>query len=125
MSEDAERAFGNDIVASVTFFIVGLAVPVIFLVMAQGDDLLSFLIIFGGFAACIAFGEYYLTLTSGIAFGAGLIMTSFASFDWWFAGLSIAATLLNLGHYAASNPQGLGLDAEEDALESTEQNHFS
>jgi len=116
---------GDEVVAGITFFVVGLAVPMLFLGMAQGEDLGSFLVTFGAFAVCIMFGEYYLTLTSGVAFGAGLVMTSLASFDWWFAGLAVAATLVNLGRYAASNPRSFGLDAEEDTLESMDQNHFA
>jgi len=127
MQEEIEQDLGDpgdEVVAGATFFMVGLAVPMLFLGMAQGEDFISFLVIFVAFAVCIIFGEYYLTLTSGVAFGVGLVMTSLASFDWWFAGLAVAATLLNIGRYAASNSHGLGLDAEEDALESRDQNHF-
>jgi hypothetical protein len=124
MSEDTEQDL-DGVVAGVTFFVVGLAVPVLFLGMAQGEPLVSFLVIFGAFAACVVFGEYYLTLTSGVSFGAGLVMASFVSFDWWFAGLAVAATLLNIGRCAVSNPQGLGPGAEGEALESTDQNHLT
>jgi hypothetical protein len=115
---------GDEVVAGATFFIFGLAVPMLFLGMAQGEDFISFLVIFVAFGVCTIFGEYYLTLTSGVAFGTGLVMTSLASFDWWFAGLAVTATLLNIGRYAASNSHGLSPDAEEDGMESMDQNHF-
>jgi hypothetical protein len=107
MAEDEEASLGEDVGAGVTFFVVGLAVPILFFAMAQGEDLLSFFVILGAFAACIIFGEYYMTLTSGVAFGAGLVMVSLASFDWWFAGLAVVATLVNIGRYASTNANGL------------------
>ena len=124
MQEDNEQDSGGEVVAGATFFMFGLTVPALFLAMAQGAGFISFVVIFGAFAACVVFGEYYLTLTSGVAFGAGLVMTSMVSFDWWFAGLAVAATLVNLGRNAASNHQGLELDSE-DALESMDQNDFT
>ena len=125
MAEDTEQDSEDEICAAVVFFFVGLAVPVLFLGMAGGSDFVSFLAVFGVFAACIVFCEYYLTLTSGVAFGVGLVMTSLASFDWWFTGLAIAASLINIGRCAASSPQGLRLDAEGDVLEPTSENHLA
>ena len=120
--EDDLGDTGDGVVAGATFFMFGLAVPLLFVGMAQGKGPVSSLVIFGAFAVCVVLGEYYLTLTSGVAFGAGLVMTSLVSFDWWFAFLAVASTLLNIERYAASN-QSLGLD-EEDALESEDQKHF-
>ncbi|HUK79064.1 MAG TPA: hypothetical protein VLU91_00185 [Nitrososphaerales archaeon] len=113
---------GNGVVAGATFLIVGLAVPILFSGMARGEDFPTSMLILGAFAVCIIYGEYYLTLTSGVAFGTGLTMTSLVSFDWWFAVLAVAATLLNIERRAVSNHQGLGMD-EEDGLESMDRNH--
>jgi len=118
MLDDAEQDL-DGVIAGVTFFFLGLLVPVLFLAMAQGLDTLSFLVIFGGYTACILFGEFYLTLMSGMAFGTGLVMTSLASFDWWFAGLAVAGTVVNIARYATSNPTVLGLEGEEDIFESS------
>ena len=107
MAEDEEPSLGEDVGAGVTFFIAGLAVSILFLAVAQGGDLVSFFVILGAFAACIVFGEYYMTLTSGVAFGVGLVMASLASFDWWCAGLAVVATLVNIGRYASTNANGL------------------
>ena len=115
---------GDGVVAGATFFIVGLAVPILFSGMTRGVDLASSLVVLGAFAACVVYGEYHLTLTSGVAFGTGLTMTSLASFDWWFAVLAVSATLLNIERWSASKHQGLGMD-EEDVLESMDQNHGS
>ena len=122
VTQDSEDE-GGGVVAGATFFMFGLVVPALFFEMARGADFVSFLAIFGAFAACVVFGEYYMTLTSGVAFGAGLVMTSLLSFDWWFAGLAVAATLVNMGRYAASNHQGL-LDSE-DALEPMDQHRLA
>jgi hypothetical protein len=116
MSEDDEGSFGDGVGAGVTFFIAGIVVPLIFLGMSAGEDFVSFLVIFGGFAACVVFGEYYLTLTSGVAFGAGLVMASLASFDWWFAGLGVTATLINIWRYAISNNNGVGAEDQGNGL---------
>jgi len=115
---------GDEVVAGAAFFVLGLAVPMLFSAMTKGEDLVPSLVVFGAFAACVACGEYYLTLTSGVAFGTGLVMTSLVSFDWWFAGLAVAATLVNIERYAASNRQGLGLD-DDNELESMDQNQFT
>jgi len=117
MSEEGEEgSFGDGVGAGVTFFVAGMVVPLIFLGMSEGEDFVSFLVIFAGFAACVVFGEYYLTLTSGVAFGAGLVITSLASFDWWFAVVGVAATLVNIWRYAISNTNGIGTENQDDGL---------
>ena len=113
---------GDGVVAGATFFLFGLAMPMLFSGVARGEDVLFTLVVFGAFAVCVVSGEYYLTLTSGVAFGAGLVMTSLVSFDWWFACLAVAATLLNLERHARSDHQP-GLD-EGDSLESKDRNHL-
>ena len=128
MTEDADEEDADDdggVWAGVTFFIFGLVVPILFRGMTQGQDMVSFLLIFGGFAACVVFGEFYLTVSSGVAFGAGLVMTSLLGFDWWFASLAVAATILNLARYAQSSQAPLDLDGEGDPLDPQDPNGYT
>ncbi len=116
MAEEEEDE-GGGVSAGVTLFFVGLAVPVLFNAMTQGQDVISFFVIFTAYAACVVYGEYYLTLISGVSFGAGMIMISFLSFDWWFAALAVSATVFGLARFALSTSPAVGTSVEEDPFE--------
>lgn len=92
----------------------GLLVQVFFNAFTQGQDAITFLIVFAGFGACIIFREFQLALPSGVAFGIGILVMSFLGQDWWLAGLAITAVIVNLAKYAWWDSNDCGLDEESE-----------
>jgi hypothetical protein len=95
MSEEADESQGIEIVAG-TYLLFGLIVPPFFNTLTQAQEISIFLVVFSAFAACILYGELALSLPSGVAFGFGMILTSYAAQNWWLIGLAISAVATNL-----------------------------
>ena len=79
-----------------TYFFVGLLVPVFFRAIAGHGEIMSFMIVFGVLAACVLYGELSFSLSSGLAFGLGMLLMAFVALNGWLVGLGIAAVAVNL-----------------------------
>jgi hypothetical protein len=113
MSGDTDEDFGDGTSAGVLSLIFGLLVPVLFNALTQGQNTGAFLLVLAGFAACILYGEVNLALPSGVAFGIGMLPTSFMAQDWWLVGLGVAAAATNLAKYALFDSDDIGLEELE------------
>jgi len=116
MYGDTDEDFGDGTGAAVSLLIIGLLVPVFFNALTQGQDADVFLLVLAGFAVCILYGEINLTLPSGVAFGIGMLPTSFAAQDWWLVGLGVAAVTINLAKYAFSDSDAIVLEDLESSI---------
>jgi len=93
--------------------VIGLLVQVFFNAMTQGQDAGVFLTVLVGFTACILYGEVNLYFPTGLAFGIGMLPTSFLAQDWWLVGLGVAAATTNLAKYALADSNDIGLKIGE------------
>ena len=93
--EEEEGGMGSGVLA----FILGVFAAMACGVFVQGQDLAATLLVVAGFAAIILYSEFQLTLASGVSFGIGLTMVSFASSDWGLLGVSITAVVVSLARY--------------------------
>jgi hypothetical protein len=115
MSEETDEPLGVDIVAGVLSLFFGLFMPLLFNALTWSQQISFSFIIFGFFAACILYGELGLSIASGVAFGFGMLLTSFAAQNWWLVGLAISAVAINLAknwqsESSAIEPEGAGFD---------------
>jgi len=102
MSEEAddnsqgEISDWAEVSAALLSLFFGLLVPPLFNAFTQTQELSVYLVAFGVFAACILYGELGVSLPSGIAFGLGMLSTSFVGQNWWLLALAISAVTVNL-----------------------------
>jgi len=107
--DQEEGGVGSGILA----FILGMFSAIVCGVFVQGQNVGATLLVVAGFAAVILYSEFQLTLASGVSFGIGLTMTSFASSDWGLLVVSVAAVMVSLARYGIGNAGMAGLDADE------------
>jgi hypothetical protein len=96
--------------------IIGLFVQVLFNSMTQGQEAGVFFLAFVGFTACILCSEVYLSFPSGLAFGIGILPTSFFAQDWWMVGLGVAAATASLTKYALTASDDIELEELESSI---------
>ncbi len=101
---------------SLLSLVVGVLVPFFFDGLAQGQDAVIFLIVLAMFAACIAYGEAYLSLPNGLAFGFGMMLASFAAQNLPLGVLAFFAMVANLASYAWRARNDNGLEVGESPL---------
>lgn len=116
MSGDDDEDVRGGTCAAVSMLIIGLFVQVFFNAMTQGQDAGVFLLVLAGFAAVILYGEVNLSMSSGWAFGIGMLPTSFAAQDWWLVGLGVAAVMVSLAKYALTYSNDIGLEELENSI---------
>jgi hypothetical protein len=97
--EDEQDEDESGIGAAVLAFFLGILAPIFATSLSFGQDPFATLIIVGGFAAVILYSEVQLSLSTGVSFGIGLTMTSFAAADWLMVGVSVAAVVLSLARH--------------------------
>ena len=112
--EDSEEGGAG---SGVLAFILGLLTAVFCGVFVQGQDVIASLLVVAGFAAIILYSEFQLTLASGVSFGIGLTMTSFASSNWALLVVSVAAVIVSLGRYSIGDASMTALEPEETSPE--------
>jgi len=118
MEDEAEKdqeegGTGSGILA----FILGVFAAIVCGVLVQGQNVMASLVVVGGFAGIILYSEFQLTLSSGVSFGIGLTMASFASSDWGLLVVSVAAVTVSLARYGIGENGIEVLDTEEDSPE--------
>jgi hypothetical protein len=111
--EEEEGGIGSGVLA----FFLGLLVPMFAAMLSLGQDDIATLIIVGGFASIILYSEAQLSLSSGVAFGIGLTMTSFAATDWLMVGVSVAAVMVSLARHGLGDLGRPAFDAENGSTE--------
>jgi hypothetical protein len=123
MSEEADDSPQGEIsdwvevsAAPLSFFF-GLLVPPLFNAFTQTQELSIYIVALGVFTACILYGELGVSLPSGIAFGLGMLSTSFAGQNWWLLALAIFSVTVNLVNNGLWQPGTEGL--EDPGLESS------
>jgi hypothetical protein len=99
-----------EIGAALLSLFFGLLVPAIFNSFTQTQALSVYLVAFGVFAACILYGELAVSIPSGVAFGLGMLSTSFAGQNWWLLALAICAVTINLVKNGLWQPGTNGLE---------------
>jgi hypothetical protein len=110
MLGDADEDFGDGTGSAVLSLVFGLLVQLFFNALTQAQDAGVFLVVLAGFSACILFGAIRLAVPSGVAFGFGMMLTSFVAQDWWLVGLAVAAVMTNLTKHALSDPDVIGIE---------------
>jgi len=115
MSEDVVRGAGDDIGAGVLSLFMGLPVALLFNSFVQGQDFVILLLVLVGFGGCILYGEIYVAMPNGVAFGTGLLLTAFLSNSGWPIGLGIVAVVVSLAKYALAKPDEM--EAEGDGTQ--------
>lgn len=115
MSEESEEDEGAGIV-TLAYFFTGLSVPVFFRAMAGDAEIGSFIIVFGVLAACVLYGELSVSLSSGLAFGLGMLLMAFAALNGWLVGLGIAAAAVNLAKNWQADSSTIELEGAEFGL---------
>jgi ribose/xylose/arabinose/galactoside ABC-type transport system permease subunit len=115
MSEETEEPLRVDIVAGILSLFFGLIAPLLFNALTWSQQISFCFIIFCFFAACILYGELGLSVASGVAFGFGMLLTSFAAQNWSLIGLAISGVAINLAknwqsESSAIEPEDAGFD---------------
>ena len=93
-------------------FFLGLLVPIFAASLSLGQDDVATLIVIAGFAAVILYSEAQLSLSSGVSFGIGLTMCSFAATDWPMLAVSVTAVMLSLVKHGLTDARNTPLDSE-------------
>ncbi len=96
--------------------VIGILVHFFFNSLAQGQDAVIFLAVLAVFAACIAYGEAYLSLPNGLAFGFGMMLASFAAQNLPLGVLAFFAMVVNLALYVWRDRNDNGLEMGESSL---------
>jgi membrane protein implicated in regulation of membrane protease activity len=97
-------------------FVAGVLLPFIFNALTQQQGVVLLVVVLAIFAACILYGEVYLSLPSGVAFGFGMLLTSFAAQNLWLAALATAAVTINLVRHSREDSSNNGVESEESSL---------
>ena len=105
------ESYGSGAGAGIMLLILGILLPILFIALVQWVDIVMFLMVFGLFGVVVFYSEVYLSLPSGVALGAGMLLTSFVAQDWWLVGLAMAAWVVKLSKY--------GLDLVGEDLKAT------
>jgi len=113
VEDKEEGGTGSGVLA----FILGVFAAIVCGVFVQGQDVAATLLVVAGFAAVILYSEFQLTLASGVSFGIGLTMASFASSDWGLLVVSVAAVMVSLARYGIGNAGMAGLNTDETSPE--------
>jgi len=95
-ADDVGEGTGGAMVA----LVLGLLVPVLFNSVTEEQDVVFSVVALAAFGACILYGETFISLPSGVAFGFGMLLTSFAARNPWLLGLAATAVVVNLVKYA-------------------------
>jgi len=98
--------------SSVLAFFLGLIVPVFAVSLSLEQDEIATLIIVAGFAAIILYSEAQLSLSSGVSFGIGLTMSSFAATDWPMVAVSVVAVVVSLVRHGLVDTRRGSIDTE-------------
>jgi hypothetical protein len=110
--DEPEEEEGGGVGAAVLAFFLGLIVPIFSGVFTMGQDEVASLIVVAGFAGVILYSESQLTLVSGVSFGIGLTMTSFAASEWLMLLVSVAAVMYSLAKGGIGDARNTSLDTE-------------
>jgi hypothetical protein len=122
MSGEGDEDFEDGTVLAVVMLTIGLLVQVLFNSITQGQEAGVFFLAFVGFTACIICCEVYLSFPSGLAFGIGMLPTSFFAQDWLMVGLGVAAATTNLTKYALTPSDDIELEELEELKSSWQAN---
>ena len=111
MSEEAEDGLEGEISVVAVYFFAGLFVPLFFDVFTLAQDVEVYFAVLGIFAACVIYGELSVSIPTGFALGAGMLLASFAGQNWWFLALAVSSVALNLAKNGLSER---GVDSLDD-----------
>lgn len=113
---DTDEDVGDGTGGAVLSLVFGLLVQLFFNALTQAQDLGVVFIVLVGFGACVLFGEVRFAVPSGVAFGFGMMLTSFVAQDWWLIGLAVAAVMTNLAKHALSDFDVVGMEDMESPI---------
>jgi hypothetical protein len=108
--QEGDGSLGYEVGAGGLSLLSGLFAPIAFNALTLSGDLGVFLTVFGIFAASILYWEHGTSIPSGVSFGFGMLVSSFAGRNWLLLALAVSGMTTNL----ATN--GLALEPAESPL---------
>jgi len=101
---------------------LGLLAPAIFTALTWEHDVVFYLLVLAGFGACVVYAEALLSLAGGVAFGFGMLLTSFFTPNPWLMGLAGVGVAVSLANYSRSSSADSDLALEDDPFSERESN---
>jgi hypothetical protein len=111
LAEEENVGVVYDVGAGVLSFFFGLFTPALFTSLTLSAGFGVYIVVFSIFAATILYGELGVSTASGVAFGLGMLLTSFVAQNSALVLLAIIAVTINL---AWNWPSETGTDDMED-----------